>query len=314
MSTEWFVGLDIAQGAVDVAVRPTGETWHQSTDAAGLVSLTERLSTLRPALVVLERTGGYEHGVVAALVAARLPVVVVNPRQVRDFARATGRLAKTDALDALVLATFAEAVRPPVRALPDATTQEVQALLSRRRQLLEMHVAEHNRLEHAPPRVAHQIQAHLDWLRRQITDLEHELADCLQASPVWQARDALQRSAKGVGPVLSLTLLLDLPELGILSGKQIAALVGVAPFNRDSGTRRGGRTIWGGRAAVRAALYMGTLVATRFNPVIRAFYHRLLAMGKPKKVALVACMRKFVTILNAMLRKNRRWGDHVDNS
>jgi transposase len=314
MSTECFVGLDVAKGAVDVAVRPTGETWHQSTDTAGLVTLTERLSALRPALVVLERTGGYELGVVAALVAAQLPVVVVNPRQVRDFARATGRLAKTDALDAVVLATFAEAVRPPVRVLPDATTQQVQALLSRRRQLLEMHVAERNRLEHAPARIARQIQAHLDWLRRQIADLEHELADCLETSPVWQARDDLQRSAKGVGPVLSLTLLLDLPELGTLNGKQIAALVGVAPFNRDSGTRRGRRAIWGGRAPVRAALYMGTLVATRFNPVIRAFYQRLLAMGKPKKVALVACMRKFVTILNAMLRSNRRWVDHAESA
>lgn len=313
-AAECFIGIDVAKGAVDVAVRPTGATWHQRSDPVGVTELAARLGALTPILIVLEATGGYELAVVGALVEAGLPVVVVNPRHVRNFARSLGRLAKTDRLDAEVLAHFAEAVRPAIRPLPEAAERAMQALLARRRQLVEMQIAERNRLETAPERIAIEIREHLGWLAARQAAVEAELATHLAASPVWQARDALQQSAKGVGPVLSMTLLLDLPELGRLSAKQIAALVGVAPFSRDSGRKRGERHIWGGRARVRAVLYMAMLSATRFNPTLRTFYERLVAAGKPKMVALVACMRKLLTILNVMLRRNQRWGDHVDKS
>ena len=309
-----YVGIDVAKEMLDVALRPTGERWRVEHDAAGLEQLLARLQAPAPALIVLEATGGLELELVAALAAAALPVVVVNPRQTRDFARATGTLAKTDALDAAVLAHFAEAVRPPQRPLSDAQTQTLRQLLTRRRQLVVMRVAEGQRLTRAGAAVRPGIEAHLAWLEQQLSALEDELRQALQQSPVWRERDALLRSVPGVGEQLSLTLLAELPELGRLDRRQAAALVGVAPFNRDSGRMRGRRTIWGGRARVRAMLYMGALSASRHNPLIRAFYQRLLAAGKPKKVALTACMRKLLVILNAMLKHHTPWRDLSPNT
>ena len=302
-----FVGIDVAKATLDVAVRPAGERWSAPNDEAGIGALVTRLRPLTPALIVLEATGGFETAAVAALAAAGLPVVVANPRQVRDFARATGQLAKTDALDAQVLALFAERVRPELRPLPDAAVQALDALLTRRRQLLEMLVAEQNRLGFAAAAVRRDITQHIHWLQRRLHDVDGDLEQTIRGSPVWRAKEDLLRSVPGVGPVVSRTLLGELPELGTLTHKQIAALVGVAPRARDSGTLRGKRIVWGGRASVRAALYMGALVATRYNPAIRAFYTRLRAAGKPAKVALVACMRKLLTILNAILRTGTPW-------
>jgi transposase len=302
-----FVGIDVAKDTLDIAVRPTAETWQVPNDTTGLSALVERLQALAPALVVLEATGGFEGPLLAALAVAALPVVRANPRQVRAFAQAVGILAKTDRLDAGGLAYFAEAVKPVPRALPDAATQELAALLVRRRQIIEMLTAERNRLGTAPPRIEEAIQEHITWLEGQRRGLDDDLTNALQRSAVGQAKEAVLRSIPGVGPVLSRTLLGQVPELGTLSHKQVAALVGVAPFNRDSGTWRGRRMVWGGRSGGRAVLYMGTLVATRFNPVIKAFYTRLLAAGKGKKVALTACMRKLLTIMNAMVRDMTPW-------
>ncbi len=257
--------------------------------------------------IVLEATGGWEVALAGALATAGLPVAVVNPRQVRDFARSTGTLAKTDRLDAQLLAQFADAVRPEPRPLPDAQAQELTALLQRRRQLVEMLTAEKNRLTFAARRIRPQLQAHIEWLHKQLAQFDDDLRQLVRASPLWREKDDLLRSAPGVGPVLSTTLLAALPELGRLTRQQIAALVGVAPLNRDSGTLRGRRTVWGGRAHVRAVLYMSTLVATRHNPVVAAFYRRLRAAGKAPKLALTACMRKLLTILNAMLKHHTRW-------
>lgn len=303
-----YVGIDVAKDQLQVALRPGGEAWSVTNDRPGLRELVERLAASKPALVVLEATAGMEMPVTAAVAAAGLPVVAVNPRHAREFARATGRLAKTDVIDAHVLAQFAEAVKPPLRPLPDAATQELNALVTRRHQLVEMITAEKNRLAQAVTKAVRAgIQEHIRWLERRLADIDRDLAETIRQTPVWREKDELLRSVQGVGPVLSTTLLAGLPELGALGRKQIAALVGVAPLNRDSGRYRGKRMVWGGRARVREALYMGTLVATRFNPVIRAFYQRLLAAGKPKKVALTACMRKLLTILNAMARHDTPW-------
>ena len=308
-----FVGIDVAKAELVMAIRPSGEHWTIANDGAGIQTLVQRVRGHAPTLIVLEATGGYERAVVAALAAAQLPLVVANPRQVRDFARATGQLAKTDRIDADILALFAERVRPAPRALPDDAAEALDALLTRRRQVLEMLIAERNRLEHAVPAVRRGITQHIRWLERQLADVDRDLDDTIQASPVWRAKDNLLRSTPGVGPVLSRTLLGELPELGTLPRKQIAALVGVAPLARDSGTLKHKRLVWGGRAPVRAALFMAALVGTRCNPVLRAFYRRLLAAGKPKKVALTACMRKLLTILNAMMRTNTAWR-HIDPS
>jgi len=302
-----FVGIDVAKAELEVVVRPSGARWTVTNNPVGLAQLQERLQASAPSLIVLEATGGYEVAVVAALATAALPVVVLNARQVRDFARATGRLAKTDAIDAGVLAHFAEVVRPPVRPLPDAMTQSLQAWLMRRRQLVEMLLAEEQRRSRAPRPIQRQIDQHVRWLRAQLGAVEKDLAQTLRESPVWREKDNLLRSVPGVGPVLTTTLLGDVPELGQLNRKQIAALIGVAPLNRDSGTYRGRRAVWGGRARVRATLYMATLTAARYNPVIRAFYERLVAAGKPKKVALTACMRKLLTILNALIARRTAW-------
>ena len=309
---ETYVGIDVGKARVDVAIRPDGDLWSVDYDESGVRELVSVLETLEPAAVLLEATGGLEVPLVSALAAAALPVVVVNPRQVRDFARATGKLAKTDALDAQVLAHFAEAVRPPVRPLRDADTQELNSLTTRRNQLMTMLVAEKNRLRRASHSVRPGIQSHIMWLEQELNDLDKDLRTTLRRSPVWREKDDLLRSVPGVGEQLSLSLLAYLPELGTLDRKQIAALVGVAPFNRDSGPRRGKRSIWGGRTRVRAVLYMGALVASRYNPVLRVFYQRLLAAGKPKKLALTACMRKLLTILNAMVKTGQHWTPHVN--
>lgn len=302
-----YVGIDVAKAQVDVAVRPTGQRWQAPTDDAGVKDLVAQVQALGPALVVLEASGGLELPLVAALAAASLPVVVVNPRQVRDFARATGRLAKTDSLDAQVLAHFAEAVRPEVRSLRDADLQTLTSLVTRRYQVMAMLVAEKNRLGTALTSVRPRIQAHIAWLEEELKALDGDLSNTLRQSPLWREKDNLLRTVPGVGQHLSLTLLAYLPELGTLDRRQIAALVGVAPFNRDSGTLRGKRTVWGGRACIRGALYMAALVASRHNPVIRTFYQHLLAAGKPKKLALTACMRKLLVILNAMLKHHSPW-------
>jgi transposase len=302
-----FVGIDVAKDRLDVHLRPTGEHFRVDRDEAGLAHLVARLVAVHPDRVVLEATGGYEAPVVAALAVAGLPAVVINPRQARRFAEATGHLAKTDRLDAAVLAHFADAVRPEVRPLPDADTRALAALIDRRRQLIGMRTAEQNRLALASPAVARDIRRHIDWLDRRIERGEQDLAAAVAASPVWRARDDLLRGVPGVGRIVARTLLVELPELGALSARRIAALVGVAPVARDSGRRRGERAIAGGRAGVRSALYMAILSAVRYNPPVRAFYTRLRAAGKAVKVAQVAAMRKLLVILNAVVRDNRPW-------
>jgi transposase len=307
MSTTAFVGIDVAKDKLDVAVRPSAEQWVTPQTEEGLSTLVARLNGLGPALVVLEATGGYELPVAAALATAGVPVAVVNPRQVRAFARGLGQLAKTDALDAQVLARFAEVVQPTPRPLPEAQAQELSALLARRRQLVAMLVAERQRLATALPAVRPHISRHIRFLEAELADLDRQLHEAVQASPLWREQEDLLRSAPGIGPTTALALLAEVPELGQLNRKKIAALVGVAPFPCDSGKLRGRRLVWGGRARVRSALYMATLVAVRHNPVLRSFYQRLCAAGKPKKVALTACMHKLLTILNAMLRQRTRW-------
>jgi len=303
-----YVGIDVAKQHVDVHVRPTDESFRVSRDDAGLGELVARLRCLTPTLVVLEATGGYEIAVAATLGGAGLPVAVVNPRQIRDFARATGQLAKTDALDARNIARFAEAVQPVARPLPTAQAQALAELVARRRQLVEMLGAETTRHQQArEPRVQRRIATHLRWLTKALAELERDLDDTLRASPLGRATDNLLQSVPGVANVTAFTLIADLPELGHLDRRQIAALVGIAPINRDSGTLRGRRMIAGGRPMGRCVLYMATLTAVRFNPVIAHFYQRLIAAGRPKKVALTAAMRKLLTILNAILRDQRPW-------
>lgn len=302
-----FVGIDVAQARLDIAVRPSGEQWTSPHDDEGIAALVTRLQALGPTLVVLEATGGRELALAGALAAAQVPTAIVNPRQVRDFAKAIGQLAKTDALDAQVLARFAEVIRPEPRALPDAQAQELAAVLTRRRQVVAMLTAEQQRLSTTLPAVRPRVETHVRWLRQELRALDGDLQERIRTSPLWCEQAALLRTVPGVGPVLALTLLAHLPELGTLDRKPLAALVGLAPRPADSGTRRGRRVIWGGRAQVRATLYMSTLAAVRHNPVLRRFYERLLAAGKPKKLALVACMHKLLLILNAVLRQRTPW-------
>ena len=302
-----FVVIGVSKTHLDVAVRPTGNEWRSPNADHGIERTAARLKDLQPALVVLEATGGLEVPIPSALAALALPVVVINPRQVRDFARSVGRLAKTDVLDARVLAHFAEAVRPELRPLPDEQSQELSSLISRRRQVSEMLTAEKNRLRTARGPVRRRLQAHIRWLERELSEIDGDLEGSIRESPLWQAKDDILKSVPGIGPVVSVTLLSELPELGRLNRKEIAALVGVAPLNRDSGTLAGRRTVWGGRPRVRAALYMAALVATRYNPAIREFYRRLCAAGKPKKVALTACMRKLLLVLNSMIKRWAPW-------
>lgn len=306
-----FIGIDVSKARLDVAMRPSAEKLSVSNDETGIQAVVQRLNELSPTLIVLEATGGLERSITGALGSAPLPVVVVNPRQVRDFAKATGQLAKTDRIDAEVLARFAEAVRPPLRPLADELSLELRALIARRRQLIEMMVAERNRLSTASRAVRKRIEAHLRWLEAELERADKDLDQSIRQSPIWQEHEDLLRSVPSIGPVVSRTLLAELPELGRLNRKQIAALVGIAPFNRDSGTFRGRRGIWGGRATVRAVLYMAALVASRRNAVIRVFYKRLRDAGKAPKVALVACMRKLLTILNAMIKHKTHWSEMI---
>jgi transposase len=307
MDSAVYVGIDVAKAQLDSAVRPSGEQWVSPHEQEGIAALVARVQALRPTLIVLEATGGREAPLAAALATAGLVVAVVNPRQVRDFARAVGQLAKTAALDAQILARFAEVGQPTPRPLPDAQAQELSALLARRRQLVGMLTAERQRLDTAGPAVRRHIQRHIAWLEQELADLDRHLHDAVQASPLWREREDLLRSVPGIGPTTALTLLAEVPELGQLDRKAIAALVGVAPLNCESGTLRGRRIVWGGRARVRATLYMAVLAATKHNPVIRAFYQRLCAAGKPKKVALTACMHKLLLIANAILRQHTPW-------
>lgn len=302
-----FVGIDVSKDVLDVALLPQAQGWRVERNDAGMALLRDRLQGFDVRLIVLEASGGFEMLVVGVLAAACLPVVVINPRQVREFAKATGTLAKTDAIDARLLARLGQALQPAIRRLKDAETQELQDVLTRRRQLVEMLTMEKNRLRQARPRVRPGLKAHIDWLTKCLRDVDGDLQALIDATDTLHLKDELIRSVPGAGRVLSLTLLAGLPELGRLNRRQIAALVGVAPLNCDSGTRRGTRRIWGGRAAVRSVLYMATITAIRCNPVIGAFYARLRAAGKKPKVAITACMRKFLTILNTMVRSNAAW-------
>ena len=307
-STKVSVGIDVSKNMLDIAIHESGESWSSNNDSSGVAALASKLKLLKATSIVLEATGGWETLVTATLAAADLPVIVINPRQVRDFAKATGQLAKTDRLDCRVLAHFAAALAPPVRPVKSAETQHLEALLARRRQIVEMLVAEKNRLaNHRDRAVVKDLNAHIRWLERRLKTSDDELQRVLKTSPAWRERDALLRSVPGVGPVLSLTLLAQLPELGQLNRREIAKLVGVAPFNWDSGQWRGSRHIWGGRGTVRSPLFMATLCAIRLNPTIKYFYRRLLAAGKAPKVAITACMRKLLTILNLMVKTQTPW-------
>ncbi len=301
------VGIDVSKARLDVAVLPSGEAWSCGNDEAGINDLVDRVKVFRAGLVVLEATGGYELGVTMALAEQEIPLVVANPRQIRDFARATGRLAKTDSLDAHMLALFGQRVAPEPRPLADEAAQELRALLTRRRQLVDMLSAEKHRLDLAKKLVRKSLKAHIAYLERELRISNTELTGLIRESPIWREKDDLLQSVPGIGQVTSQTLVAELPELGHLGRREIAALVGVAPLNRDSGTHRGVRHTWGGRSSVRKVLFMAALTAVRWNPAIRAFYQRLVAAGKPKKVALVACMRKLLTILNTKVRSNQPW-------
>ena len=302
-----FIGLDVSKDTLEVTVRPTEERKTFANQEDGLSLMIDFVKPFSPRLIVLEATGGLEKAAVCACAVAGLPVVVVNPRQVRDFAKAKGILAKTDKIDAGVIAQFAEAIRPEVRPLKTEEAQKLDALLSRRRQISQMITAEKNRLQSAPVWIQKDIQKHIEWLQKELDQFNQDLDRMVKESSIWRAQDEILQSVKGVGPILSVTLISQLPELGTLKGKKIAALVGVAPLNRDSGKFRGRRTIWGGRADVRSVLLMATRIAIRFNPVIRAFFERLKKAGKIRKVAETACMRKLLTILNAMMKNNTRW-------
>ena len=301
------VGVDIAKNTLDVAASNLNETRQFDNDHKGITSAVRYISGFKPTRIILEATGNYEMPLAASLQTSRLPVVIVNPRQVRDFARATGVLAKTDRIDARILALFGLRVQPEIRLLPNQKAREMGNLLARRRQLIEMLTAEHNRLLQADDSIRPGIEIHIKWLEEAISTINDDLDRQIRSSPAWFQKDNLLKSVPGIGKVVSTTLLIELPELGQLNRRKIAALVGVAPLNRDSGTMRGKRTVWGGRAKLRSVLYMAALVGVRRNPVIAAFYQRLLDAGKVKKVALVACMRKLLTIINAMIRTMTIW-------
>lgn len=302
-----YVGIDVSKNGLDVDSYPESNQMHFSNDEAGREHLCVQLLEMRPRGVIVEATGGLETALVGVLAMAGLAVAVINPKQGRDFAKAIGVLAKTDAVDARVLARFGDAVKPPCRPIKDGELKQLEEVLTRRRQLVEMVVAEQNRKQQASPRMAKEIQEHLEWLKRRIQGADTDLGNAIKASPIWQAKANLLNSIPGVGKVTISTLLAELPELGTLGRREISALVGVCPYSRDSGGYRGKRRIWGGRASVRSVLYMATLVAIRFNARLRQVYERLLATGKLKKVAIVACMHKMLIIMNAMLRNNTAW-------
>lgn len=302
-----FIGIDVSKASLDVYLRPEGKIWSVAYNDQEVKSLANQLSALTPSLIVIEATGGLEIPLVSILAAAQLPVVVSNPRQIRDFAKATGKLAKTDKIDAEVIAHFADAIRPKFRPLKDEQTQELTDLLTRRGQLVDMLTAEKNRLKQASKSVNKDIARHIKWLEERIEDFGDDLKKLIKASPIWQEKDKIIQSVPGVGPIMSLALLSGLPELGTIDRGQVASLVGVAPFNRDSGKYKGKRAIWGGRASVRSVLYMCALTAIRCNPTIKSFYARLIKAGKLPKVAITACMRKLLVILNSMVKNQTIW-------
>jgi transposase len=307
METKVFVGVDVSKDSLDVAIGPQKDIITFANDQKGADALVKRLSRIDPQLTVVESTGGYELLATSSLAEAGLPVVIVNPRQVRNFAKATGILAKTDAIDARVIAHFAEAVKPDVRQLKDRATSELTALVTRRRQIIEMIVAENNRLKLSNKRNKKDIKDHIRWLKKRLDKIESDIGKMIQSSPIWRCKDDILQSVPGIGPITSASLICDLPELGVLSRKKIAMLAGLAPLNCDSGKFKGRRRIWGGRASVRSGLYMATLAAIRCNPAIKGFYQRLTAAGKCHKVAATACMRKLLIIVNAMLRDQTLW-------
>ncbi len=308
-----YVGVDVSQESLDMVAYPTGEIHSFENDSVGIAKATTWLTEVKPAIIVMEATGGMEVPLYVTLQEAKLPAAVINPRQIRDFAKSMGILAKTDKVDAKVLARYAATVQPEVRPLPDEEAHKLRTLVTRRRQLGEMIIAETNRARASRDKAMKQrIHAHIEWLKQELANIDNDISQTIKENPVWQAKNRLLQSAPGVGPVLSAILIAELPELGILNRKKIAALVGIAPFNRDSGKHRGERSIWGGRCNVRKSLYMAALSAARFNPTIQTFYQRLVASGKQKKVALTACMHKLITILNAMLKHNSFWScDHA---
>jgi len=306
-----FVGIDVAKDSLEVSIRPSGEGETFANNDQGIALMRAFINQFTPVLIVCEATGSFETRAVTDLAVSGLPVVVVNARQVRDFARATGTLAKTDTIDARVIAHFADAIRPDVRPLKDREAQRLDALITRRRQLVDMLTAEKNRLLTAPEWTREDIEAHIAWLKQCLKKVDKDLATLLKQSPLWREKERILRSTPSVGPVMTYTLVSELPELGTLNRKQIAALVGVAPMNRDSGTFRGKRCIWGGRSAIRSVLYMSTLNAIHFNPLIKPFYERLRLAGKLPKVAITACMRKLLTILNTMVKNRTCWMEHA---
>ena len=309
MDTQVFVGIDVGKDVLFVAIRPFGDNLEIANREDGIADLVKRLRFLRPTLVVMEATAGYETPVAVAIYRAGIPVVISNPRLVRSFARATGHLAKTDKIDAGVIAHFAELIRPEPRRLEDPDEERLGRLVKRRKQLLRMIVMEKNRVAKGVPEVRKEIQKHLDWLAKDLERIDQALNDFIQSSPIWSAKNDLLQSVPGIGKIGAQAIISDLPELGTLNRKQIASLVGVAPLNRDSGNFKGRRSIWGGRAHIRTVLYMVAVVASRCNPVIKEFYERLCKAGKPKKVALTACIRRLLAILNAMMRNGTRWGE-----
>ena len=308
---ETYIGIDVSKARLDVCAHPSGTKQSFDNTDEGVVLLAAFVRSLKPTLVIFEATGGFEMLAASALSADQQTVAVVNPRQVRDFAKASGKLAKTDDLDCETIAHFGAALKPKATSLKDPEAQALKALNTRRHQIVQMLTMEKNRLVTAPKWTHKDIQAHIFWLEKRLKTINSDVSQFIKKSPVWKEKDKIFQSVKGVGPTMSLTLLTDLPELGTLNRKQIAALAGVAPLNRDSGQIRGKRVIWGGRAHLRAVLYMSTLVATQHNPTIKAFYQRLTQAGKCKKVAITACMRKLLTILNVMVRNNTKWKNPV---
>jgi len=302
-----YVGIDVAKDSMEVALHECTECWHYSNDKAGIARLIKRLKKLSAHLIVLEATGGYEVSLAAALQSEGLPVAVVNPRHIRDFARSVGILAKTDVLDAKVIARYAATVQPAPRALPTEETRRLDSIMMRRRQIVTMRTAEKNRLHQANPAVKERIKVHITWLEQELNDLDRELQQMIESNPEWKEKNDIIQSVPGAGPNLAITILSEFPELGQLNRQQTAALSGVAPFNRDSGKMRGKRSIWGGRSVVRTAAYMSTISAIRCNPLLKSFYTRLIEAGKLRKVAIVACMRKLLCILNAMLKTHTTW-------
>lgn len=307
MNSEAYVGVDVSKSSLDLNVLPGSQTQKFSNDDRGVTQLVKFLRNIDPTLIVFESTGGLEMLAVSRLVERQLPVVITNPRQVRDFAKATGKLAKTDAIDAGTIARFARDIRPEIRPFKDEQTQALTAINTRRRQIVNMLVTEKNRLHTALKPNRKSIEDHIGWLQKALSDINYDIDQMIKQSPIWCENDKILQSFKGVGPVTSATLLCALPELGSLDRKKIAALVGVAPLNCDSGKYRGRRRIMGGRAEVRRSLYMAAVAALRYNPTIKSFYDRLIDAGKPPKLALTACMRKILVILNAMMKNRSYW-------